>query len=294
MQSQPTTTSPKEGWSDIGTLFTHALLIAFLVRVFLYQPFNIPSGSMQSTLLIGDYLFVSKMSYGYSRYSFPFGYNLFSGRYFASQPKRGDVIVFKTPADNATDYIKRLIGLPGDKVEVRKGILWLNDREVPRRPVADFVQPLEDGRELRTPRFEEELPGGPKYFVLDERPNGPGDNYGPVTVPSGHYFMMGDNRDNSADSRTPVHLHGVGFVPFDNLVGRADFLFLSLAIDEPTVPVIRHSGLASKAAMLAQMVTFARGDIISHYFRRDGETQALKPWSWLTIIRWRRIFSLVR
>lgn len=294
MQSPPTTTSPKEGWSDIGTLFMHAVLIAFLVRIFLYQPFNIPSGSMQSTLLIGDYLFVSKVSYGYSRYTFPFGLNIFNGRIFASQPKRGDVIVFKTPRDNSQDYIKRLIGLPGDKVEVRGGILWLNDKQVPRRRVADFVQPLDDGRELRTARFEEELPNGPKYHVLDERPNGPGDNYGPVTVPAGHYFMMGDNRDNSADSRTPTHLHGVGFVPFENLVGRADFLFLSLAIDEPTAPVIRNSGLAAKTAMVAQMVTFARGDVITQFFRRDGEAQALKPWSWLTMIRWRRIFSLVR
>ncbi|MFM9941455.1 MAG: signal peptidase I [Hyphomicrobiaceae bacterium] len=293
MQLEPTTSSPKAGWSDIGSLFTNALVIAFLIRVFLYQPFNIPSASMQSTLLIGDYLFVSKLSYGYSRYSFPLGFNLFNGRYFASEPKRGDVIVFKLPSDNSTDYIKRLIGLPGDKIEVRSGIVWLNDKEIPRRAVSDFVH-YRGPHLVRIPRFEEELPGGRKYLVLDEYPNAPADNYGPVTVPPGHYFMMGDNRDNSADSRTPQHMSGVGFVPFDNLVGRADFLFLSLAIDEPTVPVVSQSGIASKAAMVAQMALFARGDVISQFFRHDGEAQALKPWSWLTMVRWRRIFSAVR
>jgi signal peptidase I len=120
------------GWRDIVTIFVHALIIAFVVRVFLYQPFNIPSGSMQSTLLIGDYLFVSKLSYGYSRYSFPFGLNLFSGRILDAEPKRGDVVVFKLPRDNSTDYIKRVIGLPGDEISVRRGILFINGREVQR------------------------------------------------------------------------------------------------------------------------------------------------------------------
>ena len=135
------------GWRDIVTIFVHALIIAFVVRVFLYQPFNIPSGSMQSTLLIGDYLFVSKLSYGYSRYSFPFGLNVFSGRVLGAEPKRGDVAVFKLPRDNSTDYIKRVIGLPGDEISVRRGILYLNAREVPRRRVSDFVQVEQDGRE---------------------------------------------------------------------------------------------------------------------------------------------------
>ena len=286
-------TSSKEGWSDIGTLFFHALLIAFVVRVVLEQPFNIPSGSMQSTLLVGDYLFVSKLSYGYSRYSFPFGLNLFNGRLFASQPKRGDVIVFKTPADNSTDYIKRLIGMPGDRIEVRQGVVWLNGKEVPRRRVGDFILD-EDGRVRSIPRYEETLPEGRTYFVLDEY-NSPADNYGPVTVPAGHYFMMGDNRDNSADSRMPVGRGGgVSFVPFDNLVGRADFLFLSIASREPVPPVFTNSPVATRAAMLAQLVTFGRGDIIMHFIRPESEVAALGPWSWPTVIRWNRIFSLIK
>ncbi|MEZ5855322.1 MAG: signal peptidase I [Hyphomicrobiaceae bacterium] len=245
------------GWGEVGTIFLHALIIAFLVRVFFYQPFNIPSGSMQSTLLIGDYLFVSKLSYGYSRYSFPFGLDLFSGRIFASQPKRGDVVVFKLPRDNSTDYIKRLIGLPGDEIYVRGGVLFINGKEVPRRRVADFVQREAGGGERHTPRYEETLPNGVKYMVLDQRPDGDYDNVGPYKVPAGHYFMMGDNRDNSTDSRVPPHRYGVGYVPFENLVGRADLIFFSAAVDEP------------------------------------GAFPLFKPWQWPFDVRWWRIGNLV-
>lgn len=246
------------GWGEVGTIFLHAVIIAFLVRVFLYQPFNIPSGSMQSTLLIGDYLFVSKTSYGYSRYTFPLGLYLFSGRIFASQPKRGDVVVFKLPRDNSTDYIKRLVGFPGDEIYVREGVLWINGQEVKRRRVSDFVQIDEDGRERRTLRYEETMPEGRKYLVLDQRPNGEYDNVGPYKVPPGHYFMMGDNRDNSTDSRVPQHRYGVGYVPFENLVGRADIIFFSAAVDEP------------------------------------GRFQLLRPWTWPFDVRWSRIFNIVR
>ena len=246
------------GWKEVVTIFFHALIIAFFVRVFFYQPFNIPSGSMQSTLLIGDYLFVSKLAYGYSRYSFPLGLNLFSGRVFGSPPKRGDVVVFKLPREPSTDYIKRLIGLPGDEIQVRGGVVSINGKEVPRRRIDDFVQTDEDGRERRTQRYEETLPEGVKYTVLDARPDGDYDNWGPYKVPAGNYFMMGDNRDNSTDSRVPAHRYGVGPVPFENLVGRADVIFFSAAVDEP------------------------------------GAFRLTRPWTWPFDVRWRRIFSLVR
>ncbi len=248
----------QESWGEIGKIFLHALIIAFFVRVFFYQPFNIPSGSMQSTLLIGDYLFVSKLAYGYSRYSLPFGLNLFSGRVLASEPKRGDVVVFKLPRDNSTDYIKRVIGLPGDEIVLRGGVVYINGQEVKRRRVADFVQIDEDGRERRTPRFEETLPNGVKYLVVDQRTDGDYDNVGPYKVPAGNYFMMGDNRDNSTDSRVPRHRYGVGFVPFENLVGRADIIFFSAAVDEP------------------------------------GRFQLLTPWTWPFDVRWSRILNIVR
>lgn len=212
------------GWSETVKVIVHALLLALIVRVFFYQPFNIPSGSMKSTLLIGDYLFVSKLSYGYSRYSFPFGYPAFSGRIFGSEPKRGDVAVFKLPRDNSTDYIKRVIGLPGDEIQMRQGVLYINGAAIPKRPTGQFVDVDEDGIRRAIPAFEETLPNGVKYTVLDAEPNGPYDNTNVYKVPAGHYFMMGDNRDNSTDSRV---LSQVGYVPHDNFVGRADILFFS-------------------------------------------------------------------
>jgi signal peptidase I len=213
------------GWRETIKIVIHALILAMIVRVFFYQPFNIPSGSMKSTLLVGDYLFVSKLSYGYSRYSFPFGLPILSGRVFAAEPKRGDVVVFKLPRDNSTDFIKRVIGLPGDEIIVRGGVVFVNGKEVPKRRVDDFVTAEDDGKARSIPRFEETLPNGVKYLVLDSESNGPFDNVGPYKVPAGHYFMMGDNRDNSTDSRA---LWGVGYVPFENLVGRAEIIFFSV------------------------------------------------------------------
>ncbi len=243
------------GWRETAKIVIQALAIAMVVRVFFYQPFNIPSGSMKETLLVGDYLFVSKLSYGYSRYSFPFGINLFQGRIFAGQPKRGDVVVFKLPRDNSTDYIKRIIGLPGDEIQMRSGVLYINGKQVPKIRSGDFVTREEEGPQRRIPRYEETLPNGVKYTVLDSEPNGPFDNVGPYKVPTGHYFMMGDNRDNSTDSRA---LWGVGYVPFDNLIGRAEIIFFSGAVDEP------------------------------------GAFRWWTPWTWPLDVRWSRFFDLVR
>lgn len=202
-----------------------ALLIALFIRAFLFQPFNIPSGSMIPTLLVGDYLFVSKYSYGYSRHSFPFSPPLFSGRIWESVPQRGDIAVFKFTADGHTDYIKRVIGLPGDRIQMRSGVLYINDQAVPQVQIADFIEKDRNGNAAQTRQYRETLPGGVSHNVLDMLIDGPVDDTGVFTVPQGHVFMMGDNRDNSSDSR--VANGGVGFVPIENLVGRAEFLFFS-------------------------------------------------------------------
>jgi signal peptidase I len=210
---------------DTVRVIIHALILALIVRIFLFQPFNIPSGSMIPTLLIGDYLFVSKYSYGYSRYSIPFGLNLFSGRIWAKEPDRGDVVVFKLPRDNETDYIKRVIGLPGDEIQMVHGVLNINGNAVPKVRVDDFVVTEPSGRERHTRRYMETLPNGVTYPVLDLVQDGFGDNTEVYKVPEGEFFMMGDNRDNSTDSR---FLSEVGFVPFQNLVGKAQIIFFSI------------------------------------------------------------------
>lgn len=206
-----------------------ALAIALIVRSFLFQPFNIPSGSMIPTLEIGDYLFVSKYSYGYSRYSFPFGFPPFEGRIFAHPPQRGDVVVFKLPRDNETDYIKRVIGLPGDKIEMKHGRLFINDTMVERKEI-DKVQ-TEDlyGRFGPVPTYLETLPNGVTHLIIQiQGDDGFNSNVGPFFVPQNAFFMMGDNRDNSTDSRVPPDQGGVGFVPFENLEGRAQLVFFSV------------------------------------------------------------------
>ena len=212
----------KESWLEVVKTIVYALLIAGVIRSFLFQPFNIPSGSMEDTLQIGDYLFVSKSTYGFSRYSFPFGLIPFEGRFFVtSQPQRGDIVVFKFPPDNSTDYIKRLIGLPGDRIQMREGVLYINDVAVPKEKIDDYVETI--GEETRNvPRYRETLPNGVSYDVLDRDPQGNLDNTQVFVVPEGHYFMMGDNRDNSADSRVDV-----GYVPFENFVGKAQIIFFS-------------------------------------------------------------------
>jgi signal peptidase I len=212
----------KDSWLEVVKTIVYALIIAGLIRSFLFQPFNIPSGSMEATLLVGDYLFVSKSTYGYSRYSFPFGLVPFDGRFFVmSDPQRGDIVVFKFPPDNSTDYIKRLIGLPGDRIQMRDGVLYINDQAVPKERVEDYIDDT-GGQSRPIPQYRETLPNGVSYEVLDREPEGNLDNTQVYVVPEGHYFMMGDNRDNSLDSRVDV-----GYVPFQNFVGKAQIIFFS-------------------------------------------------------------------
>ena len=212
------------GLGETVSVIVQALLLALVIRTLLFQPFSIPSGSMRPTLLEGDYLFVTKWSYGYSRYSLPFGPNIFSGRIWSAEPKRGDVVVFKFPPNPSLDYIKRVIGLPGDRVQVKEGILYINGDPVPREKVGQIDNP--DITEVNRPVdvYRETLPNGVSYDTLDLTPNSIGDETREFVVPAGHYFMMGDNRDNSTDSR-----FSVGFVPDENLVGRANIIFFSIA-----------------------------------------------------------------
>ncbi len=241
----------KSGVKDTVRVIIHALILAFIVRVFLFQPFNIPSGSMIPTLLVGDYLFVSKYAYGYSRYSFPFGPDLFSGRIWAKDPKRGDVVVFKLPRDNETDYIKRVIGLPGDEIQMIGGVLQINGVPVKKEQISDFVLQDSSGRKRHLTRYRETLPNGVSYPVLDLVNEGIGDNTEVYRVPENHFFMMGDNRDNSTDSR---FLSEVGFVPFENLVGRAEIIFFSI----------------------------------------NEDSRFWELWRWPTSLRWSRIFQVVQ
>ena len=257
---------PESAWS-LARFFVTLVVLAWALRSFVVQPFNIPSGSMLPTLYIGDYLTVAKWPYGYSRYSFSFGFPSFSGRILTHLPKRGDVVVFRVPAENA-DLIKRVIGLPGDTVELRAGRLILNGRPVPRTPLPVVKIPISDNSPCRvippaTPKvaaageeqyclfdgYQETLPGGASYTVLDQVPHGQADEFGPVRVPEGHVFLMGDNRDDSLDSRYPTYAGGIGMVPVENLIGRA-------------------------------MVTF---------WSTDGSASYLKPWTWFSALRASRI-----
>ncbi len=230
---------------ETAKVIIQALAIAFFVRLFLFQPFNIPSASMYPTLEIGDYLFVSKLSYGYGKYSFNFQFSGFSSqpiiqccsfvdfpgrKIWADLPKRGDVAVFKYTQDTSIDYIKRVIGLPGDHIQMKDGVLFINNEAVKKERIEDYVDPNHDATHSDDPtaptvipQYRETLPNGVSYNVLDLGPTSV-DNTEEYVVPEGHYFMMGDNRDNSADSR---FLNGVGYVPIENFVGKADVIFFS-------------------------------------------------------------------
>lgn len=248
------TTEPKKKEGGLGEtvkVIIQAFLIAILIRTFLFQPFNIPSGSMKETLLVGDYLFVSKFSYGYSRFSLPFAPPLFDGRILGSPPNRGDVVVFKLPRDESTDYIKRVIGLPGDEIQMIDGVLHINGQAVKREDAGYWMDDEGGGRVERVKRWTETLPNGVSYYTLDLVDNGFYDNTPVYKVPADHYFMMGDNRDNSTDSRV---LSQVGYVPYENLIGRAQIIFFSV---------------------------------------KEGDA-AWQFWKWPWTVRWDRLFSFVR
>ena len=214
---------------NVKTL-VYAGLIAIGIRTVAFEPFNIPSGSMIPTLLVGDYLFVSKYSYGYSRYSMPLAPNLFSGRIFGRLPERGDVAVFKWPRDNSTDYIKRIIGLPGDHIQMKSGQLYINGALVPRQPEGDFTAD-DNGQKIVAKEFLETLPNGRKHDILKLYEEGGLNTTQEFVVPEQHVFAMGDNRDMSSDSRDPNG--GVGYIPVENLVGRAEFIWLSIDARDP-------------------------------------------------------------
>ncbi len=242
------------GWLESLKTVVYAGLIAIGIRTIAFEPFNIPSGSMIPTLLVGDYLFVSKYSYGYSRHSMPFSPNLVRGRIFGSLPARGDVAVFKLPRDPSQDYIKRIIGLPGDRIQVRAGILLVNGTAVKREPLGPYVVEG-DGPRTTVRLFRELLPNGTPagrpHQIIEVSDDGPLDNTQEYRVPDNHVFAMGDHRDNSLDSRVQ---NAVGFIPVDNLVGRAEFIFFSV----------------------------------------DSSASWWEVWAWPGAIRWSRLLSAVR
>lgn len=260
-RAEPQTAKGRSGGiKETCIVLIEALVLAFAIRSLLFQPFTIPSGSMRPTLYVGDYLLTAKYAYGYSHFSLPFSPNLFSGRIWAAEPKRGDIAVFRNPSDPNTDFIKRVIGLPGDTVQMQNGVLYLNGKAVPKVKIGETtnidavgcIPPNPDGQfapaaavpagsgekcdiahgqHLFNPEFDkpvgiyrETLPNGVSYNTFDIYPFGYLDNTRLFEVPPGYYFMMGDNRDNSDDSR-----ESVGYVPFENLVGRANLLFFSIS-----------------------------------------------------------------
>jgi signal peptidase I len=266
--AEPTRAEKTESWWATLRFLLLLFLLALAIRSFIVAAFSIPSGSMLPRLMVGDYLFVSKWSYGYSRYSLPFGLFGFRGRVLGGLPARGDVVVFRYPGDRDEDLVKRVIGLPGDTIEVRQGAVVLNGRVLPRQRIADFAMPVSPNSPCRGapgavrkiqagdggalclyPRFRETLPGGPSYDVLDQVVNGEGDTFGPVTVPDNHVFVMGDNRDDSLDSRFDTRRLGVGMLPVDNLIGRV-------------------------------LITF---------WSTDGSAEWIRPWTWFSAARWERI-----
>jgi signal peptidase I len=252
-----TTDTDKPWWrtefavESYKTLGIAAFFFLFMPTL-LFQPFRIPSSSMEGTLEIGDYLFVSKFTYGYSQYSFPFFTPVaFAGRVMDSPAERGDVVVFRLPSDPTQDYIKRVVGLPGDRIQMIDGVLHINGAPCKLERIDDRIVTMDDGSEYAVPRYRETLPNGVVHVILDEKGPSQYDDTEEFVVPAGHYFMMGDNRDNSNDSRVPGS--GVGFVPAQNLVGRAEVVF----------------------------------------FSHDGSAQLWEVWKWPFAIRYGRLLTLI-
>jgi signal peptidase I len=217
-------------WAEIVEItktVVYALMIALVLRVIFFQPFTIPSASMEPNLYEGDYIIVSKFAYGWSRNSIPFSPPLFKGRILERTPDRGDIIVFKLPRDGHTDYIKRLVGLPGDHIQVIGGVLHINGKVIPRKYLGAEPEDVGAGFMRNVARYQETFPSGRTFTTNDFGPDGPLDNTDVYVVPQGEYFFMGDNRDNSLDSRVAPSDNGVGFVPAENLVGRADIILMS-------------------------------------------------------------------
>jgi len=210
---------------EIVKTVVYALLIALVLRIIFFQPFTIPSASMEPNLYEGDYIIVSKFSYGYSRHSIPLSPPLFQGRVLEQKAKRGDIVVFKLPSDNRTDYVKRVVGVSGDRIQMRQGLLYVNDKLIDREPLSPVRSDSCGGGEVA--RFQERLDSGKTYSTQDCGTDGELDNTGVFIVPEGYYFMMGDNRDNSSDSRVNPLEGGVGYVPAENLVGKAQIILLS-------------------------------------------------------------------
>jgi signal peptidase I len=257
--------TPRSETSETFRFLLKLAVVVLILRSFIFAPFSIPSESMLPRLLIGDYLFVSKWNYGYSRWSLPGGVPLIPGRIFGSTPTRGDVVVFRAPEVLDHDVIKRVIGLPGETIQMRQGIVYLNGKAIPKQRIADFTIPLTANfnaekcgapfvdvvanvQICRYPRFRETLPGGRSYEVIDQAELPDRDDTGLYTIPAGHIFVMGDNRDDSGDSRFPAP-NGMGYVPLENVEGKA----------------------------------------VVNFFSTDGDAEWLKPWTWVSAARWSRI-----